>query len=415
MAKEAIKSHIENLNDNTSKETIVLHYLGPPGTYSHQVALDLIPELKFSRTGIDKDEETNQHDGMISLKPCKSIRDTIKAAQDLANQSDLCSLALLPFENNSNGPVIDSYDILHNAKSSLSNIQVMKEANLPVCHSLLVSKEISNRLKGNKAQIELSDLTKLDEISSHSQALGQCTDFIRKHLRADVCIRSTNSTGEAARQLSQPFPSDKVSREEETSISSDQLRACIASRVCTNADVYDLEELFSDIQNSSGNTTRFLLCRISKGGAQGQEIVSEKYDRITSENFDRCRFLFHLSSKDINDGLLNNFLRSVHCDDENAFEMQASIRKIDRSTIRKDDSKGIENGTQSDDRNQESTWAYTYLIEIDLFTQKHEGVPHKKQKMEKESDSTKQLQEAALRFGNEKESEGIYCLGHWFV
>jgi len=132
----------------------VLHYLGPPGTYSHQVALELLPNLQKRALG------------KILLQPCGTIKSTLEEASKRTEETSLPSWSLLPYENNSNGPVIDSYDILFALDSSMP-IKIIADYHLPVNHSLMCTRLVHEQLKGREAG-EV-DLKKLDVVSSHSQ------------------------------------------------------------------------------------------------------------------------------------------------------------------------------------------------------------------------------------------------------
>ena len=110
-----------------------------------------------------------------------------------------------------------------------------------------------------------SSLNDIKDVFSHSQGLSQCSNFIKKnnlseHIRAD--------TAGSAKAISK----NKINSE-----------AAIASSL--SAKIYNLKILASNIENESGNTTRFLI--------MGKEVfqpdfVDKKY--ITS-------FLFKLKSK----------------------------------------------------------------------------------------------------------------------
>ncbi|PWN32042.1 PDT-domain-containing protein [Meira miltonrushii] len=407
---------------------IVLHYLGPPGTYSHQVSLDLVPNLHFDRTYSDDKGKRKSESLKVALKPCKSIRETFKGAQELAAQSNLFSLALLPFENNSNGPVQDSYGILHNAFASTSRFWIVAEAYLPVSHSLLVTKEVWAKLKGDKEQVELSDLQKLDQTSSHPQALGQCSKFIKEHMRADIHLHESNSTGEAAQQLLN-LPSEGG----ESSL--ERLRACIASKVCTKADVYDLVEIFGNIQNSNGNTTRFLLCRLPQGIKQDQMFV-ENYQKFTNKTVDRCRFIYHLTEKNISDNSLFTFMDSVRRTDvhdpdysgkyTDPVTLDIKIRKVDRSTIRSNDLNNVE---EEDYTCSEGIWGYTYLAEMEISQSSageimsKETSDGKRRKLIAEPIKFSKLERAVERYLSETDANfhldkiesKVQLLGRWYV
>ena len=110
-----------------------------------------------------------------------------------------------------------------------------------------------------------SDLSDIKDVFSHSQGLSQCSNFIKKnnfaeHIRAD--------TAGSAKTISK----NKIICE-----------AAIASSL--SAKIYNLKILASNIENESGNVTRFLV--MGKDISQ-PEFGKKKY--ITS-------FLFKLKSK----------------------------------------------------------------------------------------------------------------------
>ena len=137
------------------------HYLGPPGTYSHQVALEMSAEA------------TSSSRSAWELMPCATIKATAEEATKWTLNTGASSWALLPYENNSNGPVVDSYDILLTCDAA--SIAVVGEHQLPVSHSLLCSKEVAHLLEDHG---ETADLMRLDVVSSHSQVcVSECISW----------------------------------------------------------------------------------------------------------------------------------------------------------------------------------------------------------------------------------------------
>ena len=110
-----------------------------------------------------------------------------------------------------------------------------------------------------------SEMSEIKDVFSHNQGLSQCSNFIKKnnlteHIRAD--------TAGSAESISK----NKIKSE-----------AAIASSL--SAKIYNLKILAPNIENESGNTTRFLV--MGKEVSQ-PEFANKKY--ITS-------FLFKLKSK----------------------------------------------------------------------------------------------------------------------
>lgn len=426
-----------------------LHYLGPPGTYSHQVALELAPRLKQrsvnrsatgrSASGPDHARQGSSTDGRavaddlpsssIVLRPCSTIRSTVTEARLLARSTGMPSLALLPYENNSNGPVVDSYEILHARPDKL---QVVAEAYLPVSHSLLVTRETETRLRAGKGKVTLEDLARLDVVASHTQALGQCSRFLEANARSDVELLATSSTGEAAKRLVDHANGQKQKNGAravgERSDSEQTLEACIASRVCTQADVYGLVELFSDIQNSDGNTTRFLLCQLD--GDDGK-VSAYKHQRHAEDQTEpRVRALFHVELQSNTSTMLTDCIAAIARSSSSAAEekVEMTVRKMDRVAMRYGEEEGRSDVSYHHD---EGRWASTYVIEmeardrghIDIVDDEQDELARKKRKLDRRSSSSADhLEERldglaqALNAAATRSGQGLVtCLGIWLV
>lgn len=138
-----------------------------------------------------------------------------------AVESGLCEFGVLPIENSANGSVRAVYNLLQNRSFS-----IVRSIRLCIRHELLV-----------KPGTKMSDIK---EIYSHEQALGQCSNFLSS-LGPDVKIVPCGNTAMAAKFVSE---------------SEGNTRAAISSHRC--AELYTLETLNSDIQNSDNNYTRFI-------------------------------------------------------------------------------------------------------------------------------------------------------------
>ena len=108
-------------------------------------------------------------------------------------------------------------------------------------------------------------LSQIKEVYSHAQGLSQCSEFIKKN------------------NLAQHIRADTAGSAEMISKSKDTKKAAIASSL--SAEIYGLDIIKKNIENDSGNLTRFLV--MGKNISQ-PEFKSRKY--ITS-------FLFKLKSK----------------------------------------------------------------------------------------------------------------------
>ena len=137
-----------------------------------------------------------------------------------AVRSGDCDFGVLPIENSSNGSVHAVYDLLKDG-----SLSVVRSVKLCIHHELLA-----------KPGLTLSDVK---EIISHEQALGQCSEYLKK-LGNSVKITACANTALAA----------KIASENEGV-------AAISSLAC--AELYGLERVAQEsIQNSDNNYTRFV-------------------------------------------------------------------------------------------------------------------------------------------------------------
>ncbi|KAI5805841.1 Prephenate dehydratase-domain-containing protein [Geopyxis carbonaria] len=176
-------------------------YLGPPTSYTHQAALEC-----FSA----KDH---------NFSPQTTIADVFTAVETKS-----CSYGVVPFENSTNGNVVETLDLLGDRKGSHPSILVCGEAYLDVHHCLLSMTQ------------EIRDIKR---IYSHPQALGQCQTWLNSMVKGTERI-DVSSTSKAA----------LIVKDEPGS-------AAIASKIA--ADVHQLRVLARNIEDSPDNTTRFFI------------------------------------------------------------------------------------------------------------------------------------------------------------
>lgn len=192
-----ISSSVKNAIENTPKifpQRAVVACQGVAGAYSEQAC-----EKTFKLPNI---MFFNSFDGVFQ-----------------AVMNGLCDYGLLPIENSTAGSVNQVYDLMRKNKC-----YIVQSVRLKVDHCILAKKGV-----------KLSDIK---EIYSHEQAINQCSDFLAKHgIKANVCA----NTAMAAKL---------VASSERTDI------AAIASANC--AELYQLDVISPDIQNSKNNYTRFI-------------------------------------------------------------------------------------------------------------------------------------------------------------
>ncbi|MFW6005834.1 MAG: prephenate dehydratase [Candidatus Bipolaricaulota bacterium] len=182
-----------------SEERRRVSFQGEPGAYSEQALHKYFEEEEIRVDGV----------------PCESIEDVI-----LEVESGKASDGIIPVENSIGGYVDRSYKLI-----SQGNVHVNGEVYLRVRHSLLA--------------IDGTELSQVDTVYSHPQALKQCREFLSD---LEVETRATYDTAGSA----------KMVREKK-----DSRLAAIASKFAGKK--YGLKVLMEDIQTAGNNHTRFLL------------------------------------------------------------------------------------------------------------------------------------------------------------
>ncbi|KAI0830701.1 PDT-domain-containing protein [Trametes gibbosa] len=183
-----------------------LAFLGPPGSYSHQCALD-------------------RFESSVQYAEQRNISDVFRAV------SPDIPFAVIPQENSVYGTVIDTYDALRSSSAGES-VFVRGELTLAVKHCLVVRQGVQ--------------LDQIQRVISHEQALGQCSHFLTENL-PEIPRVKVPSTSAAAQSV---LYCGDDSGEPET--------AAICSAQC--AEMFEgLDILYKDIQNEASNTTRFFI------------------------------------------------------------------------------------------------------------------------------------------------------------
>ena len=197
-----------------------IYFQGTFGAYSHLAALSVDPKAK--------------------IIPCKTFDECfIKASKDSKSK------IIIPESNRITGNIGIEYLIFQ--------------------YRLNIYSEYFQKIEHNLLGLPGSKISDIKDVYSHSQALSQCSKFVKKnkffeHVRAD--------TAGSAEMISK---------------NKDKKKAAIASIL--SAQTYGLEVLQKNIENEKGNLTRFLI--MGKNISQ-PDFGNKKY--ITS-------FLFKLKSK----------------------------------------------------------------------------------------------------------------------
>ena len=197
-----------------------IYFQGTFGAYSHLAALSV--------------------DSKAEIIPCKTFDECFLNASKDSN-----SRIIIPESNRITGNIGIEYLIFQ------YRLNIYSEYFQKIEHNLLA-------LPGTK-------ISEIKNVYSHSQALSQCSNFIKTH------------------NLSEHVRADTAGSAEMISKRKDKKNAAIASTL--SAKTYGLEIIKKNIENEKGNLTRFLI--MGKNVSQ-PEFKNNKY--ITS-------FLFKLKSK----------------------------------------------------------------------------------------------------------------------
>ncbi|KAL9107554.1 MAG: hypothetical protein Q9227_007554 [Pyrenula ochraceoflavens] len=184
-------------------------YLGPVASFSHQAAKEY-------------------SDPSTDLVPKHSFTDVFSAVQ-----SSEVDYGVVPFENSSNGSVIQSLDLLADRQRLYSDIKVCDEHYLTVHHCLLVK---------NEEEVDpAKGLRNIKKLYTHPQAWGQCESYLSSHFKG-IERQDVSSTSKAAQIVSE-----------------DESRSSAAIASSLAASIYGLKTLAYSIEDRGDNTTRFFI------------------------------------------------------------------------------------------------------------------------------------------------------------
>lgn len=200
------------------QKEMTIAYLGPKATFTHEAA-----RTKFGES--------------VKYLAVGGISDIFNAVA-----KGYADYGVVPVENSIEGAVTHTLDVLID-----SNLKVCSEVLLEISHNLL-SRE--------------KDLSRVTKIYSNPQVFGQCRIWLRTNL-PNVPLIEVESTAKAALMASKNAKT-----------------AAIASRLA--AELYGLNILSEDIEDSPHNVTRFL-------------VVGNKYAEPTAS--DKTSILFAIKDK----------------------------------------------------------------------------------------------------------------------
>ncbi|OQA64889.1 MAG: P-protein [Firmicutes bacterium ADurb.Bin262] len=137
-----------------------------------------------------------------------------------AVEKGLCRYGVLPIENSSHGSVTQVYDLMKR-----HDFHIVRSLKMKIDHCLLANPGSTQK--------------DIREIFSHEQAIAQCSEYLQK--LKDVKVTVCENTAAAAQLVAQSGRKDA---------------AAISSQYC--AELYGLEVVDGDVQNSASNFTRFI-------------------------------------------------------------------------------------------------------------------------------------------------------------
>jgi len=171
-------------------------FLGPEGTHSHEACI-------------------RRFGPRFTPRPCRTLREVMEALPGV-------DAALLPVENSVEGPVTQTLDLL----AQRTNVVVREAFDTPIRNHLAARKQVTS-------------LNDVRVVYSHPQVLGQCEQWLHRHLpHADLV--PVASTAEAARRATK-----------------ERRAAAVAGHVAI--DIHHLNLLAENIQDMASNATRFLV------------------------------------------------------------------------------------------------------------------------------------------------------------
>lgn len=166
--------------------------------------------------------------GSVDYLSCETISDVFDAVE-----REMADYGVVPVENSTEGAVTYTLDRL-----TETNLKICAELYLPISNCLLA----------------LCPRDRIERLYSHPQVLGQCRQWLQREM-SGVEVIPVASTARAA---------ELASKEKNA--------GALASNL--GAEIYGLRVLESDVQDISGNTTRFLVMGHDQNKPSGDDKTS---------------------------------------------------------------------------------------------------------------------------------------------
>jgi len=174
-----------------------------------------------------------------TLVACISFLEAFDALQD-----HKVEYAIIPFENSTNGSVVQTLDLLADRSGVHPDIEICDEHFLSVHHCLLVGHGHGHGHEHDDEPAQpRSTKQAITKLYTHPQAWGQCESFLSRHFKG-VERQDVSSTSKAAEIVSQDHSGTS---------------AAIASKFA--AESYGALVLDANIEDNANNATRFLIFR----------------------------------------------------------------------------------------------------------------------------------------------------------
>jgi chorismate mutase/prephenate dehydratase len=212
LPKQALKSIYREVMSSALglQKKLVVSYLGPAATFTHEAA-----RSKFGEA--------------VNYFGASNISEIFNSVE-----KGYADYGVVPIENSIEGIVTHTQDMFIDA-----NLRICAEIMLEISHNLLTKE---------------SDINKIKKIYSKAEVFGQCRTWIKTTLPA-VELIDVASTANAAQ---------KASKERHS--------AAIASRLAAN--LYGLNTLAKDIEDTPHNVTKFLVISNNYAGITGNDKTS---------------------------------------------------------------------------------------------------------------------------------------------
>ncbi|MCL0028894.1 prephenate dehydratase [Dehalococcoidia bacterium] len=215
-----------------------LAYLGPPGTYSEQAAIDYDPQAQ--------------------VVPLPAIPMVFGSVGD-----GLADEAILPIENSLEGSVTYTLDLLIHQ----TDLKIKCEQVVSIVHCLLAD-------KGTK-------LEDVQVVYSHPQALAQCREYLAKNLPQTTHVASLSTSGALEDMRISKMPA-----------------VAISSRRA--AELYSAHVVEMGIEDVDNNQTRFVVLAREDHARTGRDKTSVCFDFRSDEPGILYNTLGELAERDIN-------------------------------------------------------------------------------------------------------------------